>query len=104
LKKGDIRGFALARLGEIPPSPFYKGGNIIYGQTLIITFNLLEEVMRRNFQKAPIQKAPGRFIFSFWGLFISKLLSGIGVGYPRGLDTWEYVIRELLNHNHRRGK
>jgi hypothetical protein len=34
LKKGDIGGFALARLGEIPPTPLYKGGNIIYGQAL----------------------------------------------------------------------
>jgi hypothetical protein len=34
LKKGDIGGFALARLGEIPPTPLYKWGNIIYGQAL----------------------------------------------------------------------
>jgi len=32
LKKGDIGGFALARFGKIPPTPLYKGGNIIYGQ------------------------------------------------------------------------
>jgi len=34
LKKGDIGGFALARFGKIPPTPLYKGGNIIYGQAL----------------------------------------------------------------------
>jgi hypothetical protein len=34
LKKGDLGGFGLARLGEIPPTPLYKGGNIIYGQAL----------------------------------------------------------------------
>jgi hypothetical protein len=34
LKKGDIGGFALARIGKIPPTPLYKGGNIIYGQVL----------------------------------------------------------------------
>jgi len=26
LKKGEIGGFALRRLGEIPPPPFTKGG------------------------------------------------------------------------------
>jgi hypothetical protein len=34
LEKGDIGGFALARFGKIPPTPLYKGGNIIYGQAL----------------------------------------------------------------------
>jgi hypothetical protein len=32
LKKGDVGGFALVRLGEMPPTPLYKEGNIIYGQ------------------------------------------------------------------------
>jgi hypothetical protein len=35
LEKGDKGGFALARFGEIPPSPLYKGGNIISGQALM---------------------------------------------------------------------
>jgi hypothetical protein len=34
LKKGDIGGFALDRFGKIPPTPLYKGGNIIHGQAL----------------------------------------------------------------------
>jgi hypothetical protein len=34
LKKGEIGGFALRRLGKIPPPPLYKGGNAIYGQAL----------------------------------------------------------------------
>jgi hypothetical protein len=34
LKKGDIGGFVLDRFGKIPPTPLYKGGNIIYGQAL----------------------------------------------------------------------
>jgi hypothetical protein len=44
LEKGKIGGFALSRLGEIPPSPpFYKGGNAIYGQLLLI--------LRKGYQK-----------------------------------------------------
>jgi hypothetical protein len=32
LKKGKIGGFVLARFGKIPPTPLFKGENIIYGQ------------------------------------------------------------------------
>jgi len=34
LKKGAMGGFALARVGKGPPTPLYKGGNMIYGQAL----------------------------------------------------------------------
>src|SRR3970282_2582128 len=35
LKKGEIGGFALGRLGKIPPHPpLQRGGNTIYGYAL----------------------------------------------------------------------
>jgi hypothetical protein len=40
LKKGDIGGFALDDFGKISPTPLYKGGNIIYGQVLILSIFL----------------------------------------------------------------
>jgi hypothetical protein len=47
LKKGEIGGFALARLGEIPPTPLYKGGNIIYGQALsLITTLIIQDFLQ----------------------------------------------------------
>jgi len=48
LKKEDIGGFALARFGKIPPTPLYKGGNIIYGQALIETRIFAHEVLRQK--------------------------------------------------------
>jgi hypothetical protein len=55
LKKGEIGGFALIRLAEIPPAPFTKGGNLFYGQALrIIKENELQfmNLKIRNSQSA----------------------------------------------------
>jgi hypothetical protein len=34
LKKGEIGGFALIRLAEIPPAPLYKRGEILFTDKL----------------------------------------------------------------------
>ncbi len=34
LKRGKIGGFALIRLAEIPPAPFYKRGEILFPDNL----------------------------------------------------------------------
>jgi len=34
LKKGEIGGFALIRLAEIPPAPLYKRGEILFPDKL----------------------------------------------------------------------
>jgi hypothetical protein len=62
LKKGDIGGFALARFGKIPPTPLYKGGNIIYGQALNPKGEPLAEILKRHSRGSgnPV------FIPTFW--------------------------------------
>jgi hypothetical protein len=36
LKKGEIEGFALTRLAEIPPAPLYERGEILFTDNLLI--------------------------------------------------------------------
>jgi hypothetical protein len=50
----------------------------------LISYSPLEEVMRWSFQKVPISKAPGGYLYSLWGPYLFWFIPVFG-GYHQGV-------------------